>query len=96
MSQSKQEAVLFQKALDQSSSEVIAKRLEDNVIARTWKRELAEQELTRRQNEKADRLASIERQASKNHQTAKIQAWVFSIVLMMIIGVGAAAFFWNK
>jgi len=92
MTENKQEEASFRAALDRASSEVISKRLDDNVIARSWKRDMAEAELTRREAESVSRSTSDAMQTKKRHNSATLKGWLLSIILLICALSGAVVF----
>ena len=78
MSEGPQEVAAFRAALSRTSTEEITKRLDDGVIARSWKRELAEADVARRNGEKDAQSAN----KSLGQKSVKLKSWAITIVLI--------------
>ncbi|MCW8916775.1 MAG: hypothetical protein OQK24_13105 [Magnetovibrio sp.] len=84
----------FKQALSKTPVEVITKKLNDNVIMRSWKRELAEAEVARRggQTQKANSRSSAIQHI--RHSSAEVASWILAIVMVFVaIVVGVAAIY---
>lgn len=95
MSIDPQEHAAFQARLDRTSTQDIIQKLDDNVIARAWKRDLAEAEVARRSV--AERANSLNADFSKarTHKSAIIKGWIFTILLIATAIVGAVGYLMN-
>ncbi len=78
MSEGPQEVAAFKAALSRTSTEEITKRLENGVIARPWKRELAEADVARRNAEKDAPSA----ENTPGRKSVKIKSWAITILLV--------------
>lgn len=92
MSIDKKELASFRAALNRASTNVIIKRLNDNVIARLWKRDMAEAELERRKSVGDAREAAEALQAKQHHDSATLKGWVLSLILLGVVVFGAFVF----
>ncbi|MCW8915313.1 MAG: hypothetical protein OQK24_05585 [Magnetovibrio sp.] len=96
MSIDPQEVIAFKSALARMPVEVIAKHLDDNVILRTWKRNLAEAEIARRTQTQNSSQLAIRLTSSNRHQTAETLSWfvtAFMIACALAIVAGMATRF---
>ncbi|MBF0246886.1 MAG: hypothetical protein HQL36_02265 [Alphaproteobacteria bacterium] len=85
MSIDKKEQEAFQALLNRASTNVIIKRLNDNVIARLWKRDLAKEELERRKGESDAREAT----EKKRLHSASLKGWFWTAILLVVVVTGA-------
>ena len=92
MSVDKKELASFRAALDRASTNVIIKRLNDNVIARLWKRDMAEAELERRKSMGDARDAAEAVRAKQHHHSAILKGWILSLILLGVVVFGAFVF----
>jgi len=78
MSEDPQEVLAFKETLSRASTEEITKLLDDGVIARSWKRELAEADVARRNSEK-------DAPSAKNtlgQKSVNLKSWAITILLI--------------
>ncbi len=78
MSEDPQEVLEFKAALSRTSTEEITKRLENGVIARPWKRELAEADVARRNSERDAPSAK----KTPGQKSVKLKSWAITILLI--------------
>ncbi|MBT3361385.1 MAG: hypothetical protein HN403_17315 [Rhodospirillales bacterium] len=78
MSEDPQEVAAFKATLSKASTEEITKLLDDGVIARPWKRELAKADVARRIGEKDAPSAS----KTPNQTSIKLKSWAITILLI--------------
>ncbi|MBF0247927.1 MAG: hypothetical protein HQL36_07640 [Alphaproteobacteria bacterium] len=90
MSVDQKEVSAFKAALSRTLTKVIVKKLEENVIARSWKRELAEEEVARRNKAESSRAVEEADQKYRRHFSAMWKGW--GIAILLIVGAVAAAF----
>lgn len=81
---SREEVAAFKKVLSQTSTDIIVKRLDDNVIARAWKRDLAEAEVERRESSPTPGSKKSPANDSQRHKSAVLKSW--GITILLIIG----------
>lgn len=85
----------FKAALARTETDEIIRRLDENVIARSWKRELAEAEVARRTNAA---LAHSSQETSRRlglHRAAEVKGWLVTVVLIVAAVLAAAAYIMN-
>ncbi|OEJ65966.1 hypothetical protein [Magnetovibrio blakemorei] len=81
---SREEVAAFKKVLSHTSTEVILKRLDDNVIARAWKRDLAEAEVDRRESAAIPGSKKSTSDGSQRHKSAVLKSWGISFLLIIV------------
>lgn len=82
---SRAEVAAFNKALSQTSTDVIIKRLDDNVIARAWKRDLAEAEVARREATPSATSKKSTSGGNPRHKSAVLKSWAVSVLLILFV-----------
>ena len=75
------ELAKYNAALSHTPTDVIQKRLDDDVIARQWKRDLAEKEIARRGGGGGKALPVLDK--LKLHRAAEIKGWLITVVLVL-------------
>ena len=90
MSIDPQEVAAFKTALAQTPVEIIVKRLNDNVILRTWKRNLAEAEIARRAHAGRNMDLKPKLMSGNRHQAAETLSW-FATVFMIACACAVVA-----
>ncbi|MFC1672536.1 hypothetical protein ACFL12_00130 [Pseudomonadota bacterium] len=91
-----QERSQFEAALARSSTEAIIKKLDDDVISRSWKRELAEAEVARRQGEEKSRSLRALFKTSQRHNAAMAKGWIATGFLVVCAIVAAVAYILSR
>lgn len=88
------DVLVFKRALAQTPVEVIAKKLNDNVILRSWKRDLAEAEVARRSRQPQKGTSRSSALQHFRHSSAEVASWVLAIVLVFVaVFVGGTTIF---
>jgi len=82
MSVDPQELAVFKATLARTPVSVIIKRLDDNSIARTWKRNLAEAEVSRRTHDDDARAKNTILSKIFRHKKASLRAWVVTVFII--------------
>ena len=77
------EQAKFLALLRRSETDAIVQKLDDNVIIRDWKRNLAETEVQRRQASGASNSTGGSAKSSKSHEAAELKGWIFTGVLIV-------------
>jgi len=77
-----QDVTTFKAILARTPVEVIIKRLDDNVILRSWKRQLAEAEVERRGYNLATANAQSKSSSTRRHKLANLKAWFITALLI--------------
>lgn len=85
----RQEIADFKATLGRTPTRVIIKKLDDDVITRAWKRDLAEAEVARRNEEESSFSANEALRLIHHHKSAVIQSWMISAVLVSCLIAGA-------
>jgi hypothetical protein len=97
MTVSPQEMSAFKAALQKSSTEAIQKNLDNNVIARDWKREIAEAEIERRTGMSGNASATTKSApTNKLHKSAVLKGWGVTILLIIAAMAGSLMFLLNR
>lgn len=91
MSVDPQEIIAFKAALARTPVDVIVKRLNDNVILRTWKRNLAEAEVARRSGESSRGRQRPDKLLPPRHRAAEMLSWLATAFIVLCLLAGAAA-----
>ena len=95
MPEDPQDVSKFKAALARTKTEDIVRKLDDNTIARAWKRDLAEAEVARRTGAGNAAKASPSRQSAQNsrrHRSAMVKGWIVTIVLIVAAVLAAVAY----
>jgi hypothetical protein len=88
MDASPQEVAKFKAALAKLSPEGIRKRLDTSVIARAWKRDIAEAEFARREHEAEPDSAKSQLAArNEKRKSRSVSLRVWTILVLLIVGV---------
>lgn len=82
MSIDPQEILAFKATLSRTSAEVIQKHLNDGAILRSWKRNLAEEEVSRRTRSNNATALSVKLVGFDRHKTAEMMSWFISAFLI--------------
>ena len=91
-----EEKVRFLTLLRRSETGAIVQKLDDNVIIRDWKRELAEAEVQRRGGPGVSKSGGGAVNLSKAHASAELKGWIFTGVLIVFAIVVAYLFIADK
>lgn len=85
MAADRQEIADFKARLGRTPTKVIMKLLDDDVITRAWKRELAEAEVARR-NEGESRFSANEAlRLIHHHKSAVLKSWLIAAFLIVCL-----------
>ena len=91
MSEDPQAIASFKAALARSKTEDIVKKLDDNTIARQWKRDLAEAEVARRTQDARAQSGRRAANTSRHHAAAIAKGWIITAILIAaVVLVGVA------
>lgn len=91
MSVDPQELAAFKATLARTPVSTIIKRLDDNSIARTWKRNLAEAEVARRARDDDARAKNTILSSILRHRNASLRAWAVTVFIIVCALAIAAA-----
>lgn len=89
MSADKQELLEFKAKLSRTPTNVIIKRLNENVIARAWKRALAEKEVARRRGEESLLSTNEALRIILHHKSAVLKSWIVTTVVIACLVAAA-------
>ncbi len=78
-----EEQARFLALLRRSETDAIVQKLDDNIIMRDWKRNLAEAEVQRRQGRGGSNSSRGSKKSSNTHETAELRGWIFTGILIV-------------
>ncbi|MFC1673603.1 hypothetical protein ACFL12_05555 [Pseudomonadota bacterium] len=91
MSLESEESSVFKAALARTPTDVIVKKLDENIIARSWKRDLAEEEVARRNKAESLRVTDEASQKYHRHKSAMLKGWGVTVLLIACAVIAAIA-----